>query len=76
MVKRGFDDTASKRDLEGMATKQQLQLVADNLDLMKADIHDMKITLGPLVRQSIATERRVDELEKRVGRVEKKVGIA
>lgn len=67
LIKRGFDD---------LATKQQLQLVADNLDLARADIHDIKITLGPLVRQTIATERRVAELEKRVGRVERKVGLA
>ncbi len=66
LVKRGFDD---------IATKQQLQLVVDNLDLVRSDIHDIKLTLGPLVRQTIATERRVAELEKRVGRVERKVGL-
>ena len=66
LVKRGFDD---------IATKQQLQLVVENLDLVRSDIHDIKLTLGPLVRQTIATERRVAELEKRVGRVERKVGL-
>ncbi len=41
LVKRGFEE---------MATKQQLQLVVDNLDLARSDIHDIKLTLGPLVR--------------------------
>lgn len=70
-VKRGFDDVS-----ERMATKEQLQLVADNVDLLRADIHDIKLTLGPLVRHAAAMERDVLELKKRMERVEKKVGLA
>ena len=65
-VNRGFSETA---------TKAQLQLVADNLDLARADIHDIKITLGPLVRHVAAMEEKVLELEKRLERVEHHVGL-
>ena len=53
-----------------------LKLMRDAFDLVRSDVHDIKITLGPLVRQMAATEQRVAELEKRVARVEEKVGLA
>jgi hypothetical protein len=65
-VKRGFDDTA---------TKTQLQIMGDSMDLVRADVQDIKLTLGPLVRHVASTERRVNELEKRVERVERKIGL-
>lgn len=76
MVKRGFDETVTKRDLAALATREQLQLVVDNLDLARADIHDIKLTLGPLVRYAAAMERDVMELKKRMDRMERKVGMA
>lgn len=76
VVKRGFDEVATKRDLESLATKEQLQLVADNVDLLRADAHDIKLTLGPLVRHAAAMERDVMELKKRMDRVERKMGMA
>lgn len=71
MTKHGFDEITGK-----MATKDQLQLVVDNVDLLRADIHDIKITLGPLVSHTVAMEREVQDLKKRVDRVERKVGLA
>ena len=65
-VKHGFNETA---------TKQQLRLVVDNVDLLRADVHDVKVTLGPLVHHVATMEREVGDLKKRVDRVERKVGI-
>lgn len=49
-VRVGFEETA---------TKQQLQLVVDNVDLLRADMHDVKVTLGPLVSHTVTMEREV-----------------
>ena len=67
LVKRGFDETA---------TKQQLQLVVDSLDLARSDIHDIKLTLGPLVRHAAAMENMLRDHGKRIERLERKVGLA
>ena len=75
-VKHGFDETASKKDLEALATKEQLQLVADNLDLVCADIHDIKLTLGPLVRMVAQMEGVLRNHDKRIERLEKRIGSA
>lgn len=74
MVKRGFDETATKRDLTALATKEQLQLVNDNLDLARADIHDIKLALGPLVRHVAAMENILRDHGKRIERLERRVG--
>ena len=42
----------------------------DVLDLMRADLHDVKITLGPLVRTVASLEETVRRLDKRVARLE------
>ncbi|MDP3770555.1 MAG: hypothetical protein Q8R40_06500 [bacterium] len=44
MVQKGFRDVE-----ERMATKDMLKAVVDGMDIMRADIRDIKITLGPLV---------------------------
>lgn len=74
MVKRGFDETATKTDLNRV--EGRLSVVIDDLELVKADIHDIKMVLGPLVRHTAAMEERVIVLEKKMGRVERKVGLA
>lgn len=52
-----------------------LQTVVDTLDLVRADIHDVKIALGPMVRSVAALEETVRVLDKRVGRLEEKAGL-
>lgn len=70
MVAKGFEETATKQDLAGLATKQEMregfQLIADRLDLMHSDIRDLKISV----------EVDIKDLYKRVERLEKRVGIA
>ncbi len=83
MVKRGFDGTASKAELktlrEEVATKQEIQrgfkVVADELDLIHHDIHDIKIVLGPLVRTVAAMDANIRDLNRRVDRLEEKIGL-
>ncbi len=36
-----------------------LHTVVDTLDLIRADVHDIKLTLGPLVRQVAVMEEKV-----------------
>lgn len=61
---------------EQQKTNSTLVTMVDTLDLMRADIHDIKLTLGPLARHATAMEEEVFNLKKRLDRVEKKVGIA
>jgi hypothetical protein len=44
--------------------------MADVLDLMRADLHDVKVALGPLVRTVASLEETVRHLDKRVARLE------
>lgn len=53
-----------------------LKAVVDTLDIMRADIHDIKIALGPLVRSVAALEDEVRGLDKRVARLEEKASVA
>ena len=53
-----------------------LGVLADSQDLIRSDIHDIKLTLGPLVSHTVAMERDMLELKKRMDRVERKVGLA
>ncbi len=47
--------------------------IGDVLDLIQADVRDIKIALGPLVRAVADLEDKVRGLDKRVGRLEEKV---
>lgn len=85
MVKRGFDGTATKDDLKGFATKDDLKglatkndfrILADDLEIIRADIRDIKGSLGPLVRTIAAQDREMQELRVRVARLERKAGVA
>jgi hypothetical protein len=44
--------------------------ITDLLDLMRADLHDMSVALGPLVRTVASLEETVRRLDKRVVRLE------
>ena len=47
-----------------------LDIVVSSLDLMRDDLRDIKIALGPLSRSVIALEEEVRNLTKRVERLE------
>ena len=53
-----------------------LKAIVDVLDVVREDVHDIKIALGPVVRVVAALEEKVQILDKRVGRLEEKVGSA
>ena len=52
MVHKGFLETARKDELTSLRkdTNEGFRLVAEASDLIRADVRDIKITLGPLVR--------------------------
>jgi len=49
--------------------------MTDVLDLMRADLHDVKIALGPLVRTVASLEETVRHLDKRVARLEEQAVV-
>ena len=53
-----------------------LKTIVDVLDVVREDVHDIKIALGPVVRVVAALEEKVQILDKRVARLEEKVGFA
>lgn len=71
VTKRGFDDLESR-----MATKQDIRLIADSLDLIQQDIHDLKVTMGPLLRTVTALEMELRMHAKRIERLERHAGMA
>lgn len=80
LVKKGFDQTATKQDLVGLATKSELHElrkdITERLDAIEDDIRDLKIAVGPLVKIVAALETDVRNLHVRLGRVERKMGFA
>ena len=77
MVKRGFDDTATKSDLAALRHEfgGKFQTVTDSLEQLQRDSREVKVILGPLARGMVEHEERIKNLERRVGRVEQKVGF-
>ena len=81
MIQNGFSDVSDR-----MATKKEMNerfqqvderinLIVEGMDLMRADIHDIKLTLGPLVRTVAQMEDEIQNFHLRISRLEKKVGI-
>lgn len=70
LVKRGFDETATKQEV-----RLGFQTVSDILDAIRADIHDIKMVLGPLTRTVAHMETLLREHDKRIERLERKVGL-
>ena len=84
MVKRGFDHVATKDDLKefvtkddlkGLATKDNFKNIIEEISAIRADVRDIKGTLGPLARVVNAQEHDLSNLRIRVARIEMKVGI-
>lgn len=90
MVKRGFDQTATKDDLKELATKVELhdletelhdlkditQEIAGELNAAHTDVRYIRSTTDALVHSDIAQEAAIEDLISRVHRIEKKVGFA
>ncbi len=74
MVKRGFDDITIR-----MATKEELhdlrKDMIEGFDRVNADVRDIKIALGPMVRFVAEHDVKLQHLQNRVDRLERKVGI-
>ncbi len=51
------------------------KLLFDSLELVKADVRDMKTTLGPMVRMLAMQDRELDMIKTRLVRLERKVGV-
>lgn len=81
MVARGFETTSTKEDVAELrrdmdlgfrSVSDTMKAIVDTLDLMRADMRDIKITLGGLVRSFTVLEEQVQHLDKRVSRLEAK----
>ena len=79
MVKRGFDQTATKEDLKRFATKEDFHAlerkmdagffaVNSRIDLLREDISDL-----PDIREAV---QNIPDIKERLVRVERKVGFA
>lgn len=70
MVKRGFDEMGTK-----LATKHDLMVLRDEVMRLGGEVHDIKMTLGPLVRVVATQENDFRTLRSRVDRIERKIGL-
>ncbi len=79
MVQEGFGHMtahfATKEDLRDLH-KDIMKDMMEGFDRVHADIHDLKTTLGPLVRVIAAQDAEIRNLQSRVMRLERKVGLA
>jgi chromosome segregation ATPase len=64
MMKGGF---------EQMATKEDIRNLSEGLDIVKADVSDIKMTLKPLDQTVSIQDKEIDELKIRVDKIEDKV---
>ncbi len=73
-VKRGFDETASKRESQGLRRDMGVgfQSVAHTFELIREDLLEIRRSLS-LLAQTIGAE--IADLRQRVIRLERKAGI-
>lgn len=83
MIQRGFQETASKSyvderfafmDERFASIDERFNTLIDSIRLMQDDIHDIKITLSPLVSMVAIAETDIEHLTVRVSRLEHKTG--
>jgi len=72
LTQQEFLGVGERLDRLEKKTDDGFKRVVDVLDLIRADVHDMKITLGPLARAVADLEESVRYLDKRVSRLEEK----
>lgn len=66
-----FDNVDKKFD----SVDRRFDGIADTLDLMRVDLREVKLILGPLTKNVAALEETVGQLTKRVVGLEDKVGL-
>ncbi len=78
MVKKGFDQTATKQDIADVRKEAAdfRKEVLEQFELIHEDIKDIKNTLIPLVQIVAALEQEIRDLKLRLERLERKTGTA
>lgn len=85
MIQHGFQETATKKEMNERFQQvdekfkqvdEKINLIVEGMDFMRADIHDIKLTLGPLVRTVTQMESEIQNFHLRLSRLERKTGIA
>lgn len=89
MIQKGFSDVtdhmATKKEMNERFKQvderfeqvdEKIKLIVEGMDFVRADIHDIKLTLGPLVRTVTAMEDELRNFHLRISRLERKTGIA
>ena len=71
-MKTGFDEVQD----QFVKIDQNHHLFIDRFEKIEADVHDIKVIVGPLVSFSAEHDRRFGKVETRVRRLEYKVGLA
>lgn len=74
LTQQEFLQVGGRFDRLEKKTDDGFKAVVDLLDLIRADVHDVKITLGPLARTVADLDESVRYLDKRVSRLEEKAG--
>jgi len=72
LTQQEFLEVGDRLDRLEKKTDDGFKTVVDLLDLIRADVHDVKITLGPLTRTVADLDGSVRYLDKRVSRLEEK----
>jgi len=75
LTQHEFLEVGDRLDRLEKKTDDGFKTVVDLLDLIRADVHDVKITLGPLTRTVADLDGSVRYLDKRVSRLEEKAGF-
>lgn len=74
MVKRGFDNTATKEDLE--AVKQDLEVVKTDIHFLKSDVQDIKEKVENIEKLILQQHSfQIKELENKVRYIEEVLTI-
>lgn len=76
MVKRGFDQIAKDNAEFKQDFNEFKKYTTERFDSVHSDLHDIKITLGPLAHVAAAHDAEIRNLQARVSRLERKVGIS
>lgn len=77
MVQKGFQGVDKRFESieDRMVTKDMLSIVVDSIDIIREDVRDIKIRLGPLVHMVAAMDTDIAHLNIRVTRLEQRGGL-
>jgi|SRR5579862_3287361 len=81
MVKKGFDDTATKDDIRGVQIRvnEEMDNVRSEISMLRdevtSELKQIKTVLGPLAGIVSVMEIDLNDLRTRVHRLERKAGI-